>query len=70
LKPLVTVLARASKSGLPAGGTTKFSPNFTNLMATLYAAFGAVVVVANSQSSSEKNSKTRLSQKQNCVNVI
>lgn len=53
LKPLVTVLAKLSKSGLPAGGTIKFSPNFTSLTATLNAAFGAVVVVAASQSSSE-----------------
>lgn len=42
-----------SKSGLPAGGTTKFSPNFTSLMAMLNAAFGDVVVVTDSQSSSE-----------------
>lgn len=50
----MTVLAKLSKSGLPAGGTMKFSPNFTSLTATLNAAFGAVVVVAASQSSSEK----------------
>lgn len=57
------MLAKASKSALPAGGTTKCSPNLTNLTATLKAALGAVVVVSDSQSSSENKY-------QNKINII